>query len=482
MNTRSVSVKSIQYFTCLILLSLLSIIILFLSGCTKEGPAGPPGSDNLTNPTIDPVVLFTHPGNNSVGPFNLFDKHHNYNLPHFAVRFNKLMNKQSFQTKLVKVQGFDKPVVVDLEREYVYREGFQKSSASYDDVLAFAVYDSNSYSTKSVFEVGKSYTVTLEAGIEDINGNTLAMPFQFSFIPEPYFRVLRIDPENGSANVLPGERIYIYFNSPVDAGVFPSLQIAPAIQGDWRITPYDSSVVYYQRWNDLPFDSAFTVTVGSTAKDKHGNQINKLYSSSFSVPSFGVYIVYPLNGSTNVNLLSSIGAWFNGVIDTSSVRRALSITPTLPGTLQMYYDDEFYFLSTNGFDPETHYTVTISTGMKSIDGIPIKSPYQFSFMSAPFRGEYTFPNDGQTSVPLTYNINVYFNGRIDTATIRQAFSINPPVSGMFEFYDPTSSFIFNPAADFLRNTTYTVTISTTLKTRGGFNLKEPYVFRFRTVQ
>lgn len=480
MHSHSVSLKQLHYFISSTLLFLLTVITLFSSGCTEEDPASPPTEDNLSNPAVKPVVLFTHPEDNSTGPFNnLFDGSQFNAPPHFVIRFNKLMNLFSFQRTMVRIQGFDRPVYVNLYGRYFEREGVKKISSTYDDVFDFIVRDS-AFFNLLIYQIGKSYTVTLLAGLEDINGNRVETQHQFSYTPEPYFRVRKVYPEDGKSNISSTKKVYLYFNSPIDTTIFPFLHLTPEVDGIWRIDPYpDSSIAYFQPWGNLEFDQTYVVTVDPTAKDRNGNQINSLFTSTFSVSQFRIYSTSPANGTTNVSPWTSVSASFNGLVDTSTVRSAFSIDPPITGILNIY-SNNFYFKSFDIFAPQTTYTVTLSTALKSIDGTALKSPHQFSFTTQPFRVNGTNPSDGQSYVSLQQNIGVSFNVDIDTGTVRQAFLIDPPVSGTFHLYDPSYTFSFNPTA-FTGNTTYTVTLTTALRSRGGSNLPEPYTFRFRTV-
>ena len=123
-----------------------STLLIIVSGC-KEGPPRPPGnSDQLTDPTVQPRVIFTYPSNNGIGPFNVFNRAEGYLEPHFVARFNKLMRKSSVTPSSVTCQGFDRPVRVTLfERPiYPYRRRAESTSDDdfYSDLLSFRIHES----------------------------------------------------------------------------------------------------------------------------------------------------------------------------------------------------------------------------------------------------------------------------------------------------------------------------------------------------
>ncbi|MEK9138540.1 MAG: hypothetical protein AAB393_15560, partial [Bacteroidota bacterium] len=71
------------------------VLILLLSlSCTgpvgPQGPAGAGGNESLTDPSIQPRIIYTSPSNNSQGPYlsnpNLMD------YGNVVLRFNKIMD------------------------------------------------------------------------------------------------------------------------------------------------------------------------------------------------------------------------------------------------------------------------------------------------------------------------------------------------------------------------------------------------------
>jgi hypothetical protein len=470
----------------LFIIPIISITaLLFTNGCKDETITY--SADDLTNPAVQPRVMFTLPENNSTGPFELFNNNDYYSKPHFIIRFNKLMDLSSIDLSLIKVVGFDKPVRVDLFRNYYYYplEGkasriSKPSNAQYDNVLSFAIRDSFSY-TAAPYGVGRSYIVVINPGLEDINGNKTSEQYRFAYKPEPYFRVLEIYPEAEPEDVSTTASISINFNSRIDNNIFSSLQISPSLEGQWKITGFDSSVAQFQKFNFLPFNSSFTISVLSSAQDSYGNTINHQESSLFSVAPFKVDATSPPGGSTSVRLDAQVGIGFTGMIDTSTVRTSIAISPSTQ-VVYYHYGTQTSFRPPIGFIPNTTYTISVSNTLHAYDGTILSAPYTFSFTTAPFQIYYTYPSDGAFYVDRNQSMYVSCNIWIDTGSVRSSFSINPPVSGNFSLYDGGNSFNFMPSSILAANTIYTVTISTSLRTQSGYNLQQPYTFRFKTGQ
>ena len=73
-------------------------LLMFAAGCKETTTVNSP-PDNLLDPNVKPVVLYTYPPNNGVGPFNVYTRGVNGQQPHFFLQFNKLMITSSFTSQ-----------------------------------------------------------------------------------------------------------------------------------------------------------------------------------------------------------------------------------------------------------------------------------------------------------------------------------------------------------------------------------------------
>ena len=494
MHTEENSFVSIcrKVLPCVIVVSMLAT---FHWGCTKEGPAGPQGPEgspgtinNLSDPRIQPAVLSTSPSNGATGPFELFDPGENYSKAHFVVVFNKYMTKSSVTTKNVTCQGFDQPVVVRLFQRYRYRiiNEIQKrgglsetASENYDNILEFTIFDSLSGRIMP-YRVNRSYSIALDVSLEDINGNHLSQPYRFSYMPEPYFRVSEIYPENGTTGVSSQPSIYVYFNSQIDQSIYPSLQFAPQVVGRWFLSPYDSVSVRFQLAQPLPLNASCLVAVLAGARDRYGNLINAPRSSSFTVTGFKVTSTSPRDGSTQVSPDVYLSVYMSATVDTGSVRQAFSISPPVAGILTPGNYGTIGFRPSESLVTETRYTVTLSTAVRASDGTPLAAPYTFSFTTQKLNVSQVYPEYGSINVERTQSIIVYANSALDSASIRPAFTITPNVSVAITYRQGERSFVVTPTTLLAPSTMYTVTISTALRSRSGGNLESQYQTVFTT--
>ena len=444
---------------------------------------------SLTDPDIMPQVIFTIPASNSTGPFeDIFNAGNGYYYPHFIIQFNKLIthgvivvgpigessggdpSTSSSESGPITIEGFDEPAVVRL---------FDVYGAEYSDIIAFRVYPENGYYSPLPYQVGHTYTVTVDTSLEDINGNHPITPYRFSFTPEPFFRVVRVFPTDGVTDLSTTQSyISITFNSTITASSLSLIQVQPGLQGTWKIGS-DSSHVFLYPNSFFNFNTTYSITVSQDAEDRFGNSLAGGFQSTFSTAPFEASPSWPQDGDIDVSPSTSISAQFTGYADTTTIRSAFAISPDIAGTL---YPDAtgFVFYPLDGLLASTTYSVTLSPSLTAWDGTALTPPISWSFTTGQFGVTNSSPSDGEKNVSRWRWINVSCNSALDSVTVATAFSISPPIAGSISYYPTSTSFYFFPSAIFDSYQLYTVTISTSLRSARGDVLQEPYTFSFMT--
>ena len=445
-------------------------MIALLSGCTEEVVMLPPVTENnLVDPSIQPHVLYSYPPDRGEGPFNIYSPGSgNAGYPHFILQFNKLILSSNILSTSVHCTGFSQPAVVR-----VIESGSYGTLAL--NVQAFTVFDSGSY-RKKYYRVDRIYTITVDSTIHDINGNRLENGYTFSFRPEPYFRIL--DHFLSRDSVIALVDPWLRFNGPVDSQMFSSIEIVPRPVGTWLYETDDSLTVQFQPDSGFRMGTTYTLAVPEGAKDAAGDQLRTPLSIRFSTYPFSVSEYnYSVVGDTLTYLASPFEFLANGIIDTASFRSAFMIDPSVDATLSVF-SHGCSFSPLDNFAPATRYVIRISNQLRSVYGDELSPPFEKIFTTRPFQISSTSPSGGSLNVPRNQGIRVSTNGRIDTATVRAAFSIVPRMSGRIESY--SSEFHFFPDTLLPANTAIRVEISQTLQARGGYSLAGPYSFSFTT--
>ena len=452
---------------------LIFIFVLANISCKEiQGPQGPPGSSGieaLTDPSIMPKIIYIYPPANSQGPYEDFSGNQ------MIVRFNKIMDRTSVKRalSLISPQGD-----LRIDTQQIYQRGGDEF------ILYPRLITDDNYIYSYKWKLGQSYLLSIAASAKDVNGNSLDA-YSMTFLPEPYFRITRNYPENSSTGINTSPSIYLYLNSPVDTTIFSSIQITPAIKGKWEYMyggyygyTGDSTGLRYSYEEALPLNTTYILNIHTTAKDKYGNPLAQEFVSRFTTSIFKVTNTSPVNGSSDIISNSSINVRFSGSIDTGTVRNAIKISPFVEGKFYMNYNSEFYFYPTDGLLPNTMYTVTIDTSLRSKDGLSILNPYIFSFTTAPFKISSVYPYDGISYVPLSENIFVAFTQDLDTGTVRNALHISPETAGILSTYG--NSFSYKPSNGLFADTMYVVTIDTSIRSKSGKKIPTQYTFSFRT--
>jgi len=99
----------------------------------------------------------------------------------------------------------------------------------------------------------------------------------------------------------------------------------------------------------------------------------------------------------------------------------------------------------------------------------------------------TYPSDGATDIPLDVQIRINFAKEMDTASVENAFGIDPEVEGVFIWNETKDDpyvlgkyLRFIPSYNLKGETIYTVTLNTTASDLSGVGLSETFSFTFTT--
>lgn len=215
-------------------------------------------------------------------------------------------------------------------------------------------------------------------------------------------------------------------------------------------------------------------------------------------------VVYtnPSDGDSDVTIESPtvVTIQFSQNMDIASVLEAVTISPEVSYT---YVPDgsarggqdtvslELDALSEAGNYPvkyDKRYTVSLEATAANIQGVEMKDPYEFSFVTGEAKVIGTHPVDGAEDGPYFYSepVIVYFNAPIDPETIsRDDIRVRPSPPGnpgITVGRDPDtgwSKLIISLSLD--RDEDYTISIGKGAKTVTGNRIKNlPYKFSFKT--
>jgi hypothetical protein len=268
--------------------------------------------------------------------------------------------------------------------------------------------------------------------------------------------------------------------------VIPNVTLQPVEDGfaqlsTWGASSIDGQTFELPVYNYFKVAQAYTIKVGKEATDVTDRKLVTDYQKVLiPEPILRILGAYPEPNDTNVQHISQYQVYFNSPINSNSFENNATISPFVTGRWQTAYSEmrTIIFYPDSGFKGNTWYEIIFSTGIKDTFNNHLHTPVTFKFKTIPFEITNTSPPHGQPYVNRAEYIRVYFSTYIDTSSVRSAFSIFPSTIGTFYCYD--MSFAFDPYQNLLPDTTYTVTIGTSLRSIAGDTLKTPYVFSFKT--
>ncbi|MDD2899263.1 MAG: Ig-like domain-containing protein [Desulfuromonadaceae bacterium] len=203
-------------------------------------------------------------------------------------------------------------------------------------------------------------------------------------------------------------------------------------------------------------------------------------------PPLTVSSTTPMPGAAGVLANTTISAQLSGSIAPRPYYFLVNgPTGTVAGTWAVN-DSTVTFTPASNLAYNSTYTVTIPTSLKSFSGSSLLSDYTWSFatMGAPIFGVLsTYPAAGETNVPTTLTVSATFNGKIDIMYYdKSSFIITSPtgVHWGYSYSVNGATVTVTDPIQLQANTTYTATLTRTIRDTTGHQLLFDYVWTFTT--
>ncbi len=328
--------------------------------------------------------------------------------------------------------------------------------------------------------VDSLYTVIIDSSAHDKYNHHAHASFSSSFSTAT-FRPVSSTPSNGASGVSIFSNLILNFTAPIDTST---------VRGAWSISPPASGVFRFASGlvgftfvptQRLLANTTYTVTVSDTLASSAGIHLSQPYSLTFTTLPFQVNSTNPSDGSFNISLKPTILLNFSDILDSSTIRSSVFLTPSVPLLFNLSdSSNTFTCTPVSGLASNTTYIGVVTTGVHSRRGDSLTIAYSFSFTTTTFAATSSSPANGSINIALSIIPSIQFNEFIDTATVRGAFSISPPVAGELLLTENANSFSFRPYNALSPNTAYTVSVSTALQSVTGSNLVAPFSSSFST--
>jgi len=437
-----------------LLLTFAILIIALISGCAED--------NFIETEGVCPVVISTIPLNGALGvPLRQI----------ISATFNEEMNPTTINAATFIVTEANGTVVT--------------GAVTYSGTTA-------TFTPSSFLKPNTTYIGRIKTGAKDVMGNALQTDYVWTFSTGMLIvpTVITTDPANNATNVPLNKTITATFSMPMDPLTLNNFTFI-VNQGTNSVAgtiTYAGSMVSFTPTAPLTSNTIYTVTITNGAKNLDGTPLASNYVWKFTTEAPPtVTATDPTNNATGVMLNKIVTATFSVPMDPLTLNSTTFIvkhgTFTVPGVIT-YAGSTVSFTATNGYVANNEYTVTITTGAKSVSGLPLASNYVWKFTTAVAPTVIaTDPLNNATGINLNKTVTATFSTVMDpltitgtTFTLRQGTTV---IAGVVSYTGSTAS--FKPTNALLEGKIYTATITTGAKSASGVPLANDYVWNFTTL-
>jgi len=242
----------------------------------------------------------------------------------------------------------------------------------------------------------------------------------------------------------------------------------------------------------LPLSTEFHVHVGPGVEDLSGNRTSGSEDLNFTtVGAPTVASVSPSANTSAVPVDTSVRITFDRLMDTQKVIAAVAVRPAI--TYQVSWNGPVLTIAPTGpLAYGTTYTITIGDQAVDQDGTSLSAfATSFTTVGIGLRATSLIPAPNTDGISVHSSIAVVFDGPVDPSSLARAITLDPAVSGSTSVESlpsraapsgpatagpaaagatPVSGgnlLVFTPDAPLAPDTTYSVTLSSTVKRTDG---------------
>ena len=285
--------------------------------------------------------------------------------------------------------------------------------------------------------------------------------------------------------------VEIVFSETVDhPAAEAKFTIAPAVRGTFS---WSGLTMVFTPADRLSLETDFAVSLKAGVTDRAGNRMGGSGPYPFrTVGGPTVIASQPADGAQGVALDATIQLSFSTLMDTLSVERAVQIAPALGVSLR-WSGTNLTIEPVDGFAPGQTYTVVLGPGARDTAGTTLTDLVHFSFstVTAGLTARTIVPADRSQGIAVTSPIAIVFDRAIDPTTINdRVLSVDPAVAGGVTLApaegaaglgdDARRVVRFTPSGTLPANTTFTVTLSASVRGSDGAQLPGPLTWTFTT--
>ncbi|MCP4345626.1 MAG: Ig-like domain-containing protein, partial [Desulfobacterales bacterium] len=375
-----------------------------------------------------------------------------------------------------------------------------------DNIAGTVTYDGTTGAFNPSENLGYNtvYTASVTTAAKDLAGNPLENDYTWSFTtgPRPDTTpptVSSTSPENGASAVSVDSSVIVTFSEPMKSSAITTatFSVSNGTDNIAGTVTYDGTTGAFNSSENLGYNTVYTASVTTAAKDLAGNPLENDYIWSFTTgpepdttfPT--VTSTSPENKETDISVDTAVTVTFSEPMKSSTVTTATffvnNMMKNIAGTVT-YDGTTGTFTPAENLAYNTDYIATVTTAAKDLAGNPLVNSYVWSFTTGPEPDitpptvSSTSPENKETNVSVDAAVTATFSESMKSSTITTAsFFISNQAgntTGTVVYNGTTAT--FTPAENFAYNTTYTAMIANTAKDLAGNPLKADYAWTFIT--
>lgn len=249
--------------------------------------------------------------------------------------------------------------------------------------------------TKLVFTPNKElkynmqYTIILVTSAKDLSNEFLESKFTSQFTttsktkPDPSTPPTIVDNSPTGKDIPVDTEITVTFSELMaTASVEGAFSISPTVAGAFA---WIGEKLTFTPEITLNYDTKYTVSVGTGAKDLEDDFLEREFSWAFTTvseisenPLSPPTIIDNSPTGSEVTVDSKIKVTFNEPMDTMSAESAFSISPSIDGVFN-WANNKMIFSPNEALDYNTKYTITINTNAKDLEDLNLESIFTWQF-------------------------------------------------------------------------------------------------------
>lgn len=240
-----------------------------------------------------------------------------------------------------------------------------------------------------------TYTISV-SGAEDLVGHQMISDTSHTFVIDTTSPT-KVDNTPTGTDIPVTTTISVTFNEAMDTASVENAFSFSDGTNTWTISDgsasWSDNTMIFTPDSELNYNTQYTVTVRTEAKDLAGNTPSSSYTWSFTTIAHEPDTIPPTVVSTSligkdVEVTNKLTITFSEPMDRTSVENSISVSPDMKISGFQWDGNNLTITFSSYLKPDTEYTVNIGTGAKDSSGNALEEPHvvDFSTKSKPDDG------------------------------------------------------------------------------------------------